>query len=227
MKHLPRPLRIVAAAALAMSSLPALAMAPFTANYQASYMGMQANGVMSVAAEGDNRWRYSLQIKNPMADLSQSTVFDEHAGKLRPLTSHDRSVLLIKRKQVDARYDWSSNQATWTGDVKEDRRGPIRLQNGDMDALLINLAIARDLAAGRPLTYRMVDDGRIKSMTYRVIGKENVTVDGQSKEATKVSRVDGDKEQIAWIVPGMPVPARLLQRENGQNALDLTIKSIN
>ncbi|MGE8281358.1 MAG: DUF3108 domain-containing protein [Stenotrophomonas sp.] len=227
MKHLPRPLRIVAAAALAMSSLPALAMAPFTANYQASYMGMQANGVMSVAAEGDNRWRYSLQIKNPMADLSQSTVFDEHAGKLRPLTSHDRSVLLIKRKQVDARYDWNSNQATWTGDVKEDRRGPIRLQNGDMDALLINLAIARDLAAGRPLTYRMVDDGRIKSMTYRVIGKENVTVDGQSKEATKVSRVDGDKEQIAWIVPGMPVPARLLQRENGQNALDLTIKSIN
>lgn len=227
MKYFPRPMRILAAATLALASLPALAMAPFTANYQASYMGMQANGVMSVAAEGDSRWRYSLQIKNPMADLSQSTVFDEHAGKLRPLSSHDRSVLLIKRKQVDARYDWNNNQATWTGDVKEDRRGPIRLQNGDMDALLINLAIARDLAAGHPLTYRMVDDGRIKSMTYRVIGKENVTVGGQSREATKVSRVDGDKEQIAWIVPGMPVPARLLQREKGQDALDLTIKSIN
>ncbi|MGE8213877.1 MAG: DUF3108 domain-containing protein [Stenotrophomonas sp.] len=227
MKHFPRPMRILAAATLTLASLPALAMAPFTANYQASYMGMQANGVMSVAAEGDGRWRYSLQIKNPMADLSQSTVFDEHAGKLRPLSSHDRSVLLIKRKQVDARYDWNTNQATWTGDVKEDRRGPIRLQNGDMDALLINLAIARDLAAGQPLTYRMVDDGRIKSMTYRVIGKENVTVGGQNREATKVSRVDGDKEQIAWIVPGMPVPARLLQREKGQDALDLTIKSIN
>ena len=73
----------------------------------------------------------------------------------------------------------------------------------------------------------MVDDGRIKPLTYRVIGKENVTVAGQVKEATKVSRVDGNKEQIAWIVPGMPVPARLLQREGGQDALDLTIKSIN
>lgn len=226
MKYFPRPLRIIAAAALAVASLPAWAMAPFTANYQASYMGMQANGVMTLAAEGDNRWRYSLQIKNAMADLSQSTVFEEHAGKLRPLTSHDRSVLLVKRKRVDARYDWNNNQASWTGDVKEDRRGPIRLQNGDMDALLINLAIARDLQAGNPLNYRMVDDGRIKSMTYRVIGKENVTVGGRSQEATKVSRVDGDKEQIAWIVPGMPVPARLLQRENGQDALDLTIKSI-
>lgn len=227
MNLIPRPLRFLAAAALAVASLPAMAMQPFTANYQASYMGMQANGVMTLAAEGDNRWRYSLQIKNPMADLSQSTVFDEHNGKLRPLSSHDRSVLLVKRKQVDARYDWNSNQASWTGDVKPDRRGPIRLQNGDMDALLINLAIARDISAGRPLSYRMVDDGRIKPMTYRVIGKENVTVAGQVKEATKVSRVDGNKEQIAWIVPGMPVPARLLQREGGQDALDLTIKSIN
>jgi len=221
------PLRFLVVATLAAASLPALAIEPFTANYQASYMGMQANGVMTVAAAGNNQWRYSLQIKNPMADLSQATVFDEHGGKLRPLSSHDRSVVLIKRKQVDARYDWNSNQATWTGDVKPDRSGPIRLQNGDMDALLINLAIARDLQAGNPLNYRMVDDGRIKSMTYRVIGKENVTVGGRSQEATKVSRVDGDKEQIAWIVPGMPVPARLLQREKGQDALDLTIRSIN
>ncbi|TDB28320.1 DUF3108 domain-containing protein [Stenotrophomonas sp. ATCM1_4] len=218
--------RIAAASVLAIASLPALALEPFTANYQASYMGMQANGVMTLASEANNRWRYSLQIKNPMADLSQSTVFEEQGGTLRPLSSHDRSVLLIKRKQVDARYDWNTHQATWTGDVKADRSGPISLRAGDMDALLINLAIARDLAAGKPLTYRMVDDGRIKPMTYRVIGKENVTVDGRSQEATKVSRVDGNKEQIAWIVPGMPVPARLLQRENGKDALDLTIRSI-
>jgi len=220
------PLRFLAVAALAAASLPALAIEPFTANYQASYMGMQANGVMTVAAAGNNQWRYSLQIKNPMADLSQATVFDEHGGKLRPLSSQDRSALLVKKRNVQANYNWTSNQATWTGDIKPDRSGPIRLQNGDMDALLINLAIARDVADGKPLNYRMVDDGRIKPMTYRVIGKENMTIGGKQQEATKVSRVDGNKEQIAWIVPGMPVPARLLQRENGQDALDLTIKSI-
>ena len=227
MKLTRSPLRYLAAAALVTASLPALAFEPFSADYQASYMGMQANGVMSVAPAGNNQWRYSLQIKSPMAELSQATVFDEQAGKLRPLSSHDRSVVLIKRKQVDARYDWNSGHATWTGDVKPERSGPIRLQSGDMDALLINLAIARDVAAGKPLTYRMVDDGRIKPMTYRVIGKENMTIAGKQQEATKVSRVDGNKEQIAWIVPGMPVPARLLQRENGQDALDLTIRSIN
>ncbi|MEG2803613.1 DUF3108 domain-containing protein [Stenotrophomonas sp.] len=222
-----RPLTWIAAGALAVVSLPAMALQPFKADYQASYMGMQANGTMTLSSEGANKWRYSLNVKNQLADLSQSTVFDESNGRLRPLSSNDRSVLLVKKRNVDATYNWSSNQATWTGDVKPDRRGPVALKAGDMDALLINLAIARDLAAGKPLSYRMVDEGRIKPMTYKVVGQEKITVAGKSYDATKVSRTDGNKELIAWIVKEFPVPARLLQRESGKDALDLTIKGMN
>lgn len=222
-----RPLTWIAAAALSVASLPAMALQPFKADYLASYMGMQANGTMTLASEGANKWRYSLNVKNQLADLSQNTVFEEANGRLRPLSSNDRSVLLVKKRNVDANYNWTSNQATWTGDVKPDRRGPVALKAGDMDALLINLAIARDLAAGKPLNYRMVDEGRIKPMSYKVVGKEKITVAGKSYDATKVSRVDGNKELIAWIVPEFPVPARLLQRESGKDALDLTIKGMN
>lgn len=226
MTILNRPLTWIAAGALAVVSLPAMALEPFKADYLANYMGMQANGTMTLTSEGANKWRYSLSVKNQLADLSQSTVFEEVNGRLRPLSSHDRSLLLVKKRNVDANYNWSSNQATWTGDIKPERRGPVALKAGDMDALLINLAIARDLAAGKPLNYRMVDEGRIKPMTYKVVGKEKVTVAGKAYEATKVSRVDGNKELIAWIVPELPVPARLLQRESGKDALDLTIKGI-
>lgn len=227
MNMLNRPLTWIAAGALAVVSLPAMALQPFKADYQASYMGMQANGSMTLASEGANKWRYSLNVKNQLADLSQSTVFEEANGRLRPLSSNDRSVLLVKKRNVDATYNWSSNQATWSGDVKPERRGPVALKAGDMDALLINLAIARDLAAGKPLNYRMVDEGRIKPMSYKVVGKEQITIGGKSYEATKVSRTDGNKELIAWIVPEFPVPARLLQRDNGKDALDLTIKGMN
>ena len=222
-----RPLRWLTATALLLASLPALALAPFKADYQANYMGMQANGTMTLASEAGGKWRYNLAIRNQLADLSQTTVFEEANGRLRPLTSEDRSSLLVKKRNVQALYDWGKGQATWKGDIKPDRAGPIKLKAGDMDALLINLAIARDLAAGKPLTYRMVDEGRIKSMTYRVMGKEQVTVGGKQYEATKVSRVDGNKEQIAWVVPELPVPARLLQREDGRDTLDLQIRAIN
>ena len=212
--------------AAAGTSAHAASLEPFTADYQARYLGMQATGSMTLAAQGGNRWKYSLDISNQLGSLSQSTVFEEHQGRLRPLSSSDRAAALMKKKNVDATYDWETGQATWSGDVKPERRGPVALQNGDMDGLLINLAIARDVAAGKPLNYRMVDDGRVKTLSYRVVGKENMTVDGKTVEATKVSRVDGNKEQIAWVAPGMPVPVRLLQREGGRDALDLTIKSL-
>lgn len=218
-------IRIIAAAALlAIAAAPAHAVEAFTANYQASAMGMQGQGQMTVAPQGGNRWQYSLSVKNQVVDLSQKTVFDEHNGQLRPLSSSDNSRVLIKKKAVDTVYDWDKAQASWSGDVKPDRAGPIKLQAGDMDALLVNLAIVRDVAAGRkPLSYRMVESGRAKNMTYQISGKEQLTIAGKPHDATKIIRNDGDKQTIVWVVAEIPVPARILQRENGQDAIDLTL----
>lgn len=215
----------VLAAALAVVSAPALAVKPFSADYSASYMGMQGNGRMTVAAEG-NRWKYSLSITSPLADLQQSTVFEDSNGQLRPVSGSDSSKVLTKKKSVNAAYDWSRSVATWTGDIKPERAGPIKLQSGDLDALLVNLALVRDANAGKPMSYRMVEDGRVKQLSYTVIGKEAITVGGKSQQATKVSSKNGDKETIAWVVPGMPVPARILQRENGNDAIDLRVQAV-
>ncbi len=224
-------IRITASAAtgllLVAASLPAAAIEAFSAQYQASAMGMQGDGQMSITAQGNNRWQYSLTIKNQLVDLSQKTVFDEQKGWLRPLSSSDLSRLLVKKKAVNANFDWSKNQATWTGDVKPERTGPVALKAGDMDALLVNLALVRDVAAGKPLNYRMVENGSAKAMSYQVAGKEKITIGGQSRDATKVTRTTGNKQIIVWVVPNMPVPARILQRENGQDSIDLQVKSWN
>ena len=50
--------------------------------------------------------------RNQLADLSQNTVFEEYQGQLRPLSSSDRAVALVKKKSVDAKYDWTTGQAT-------------------------------------------------------------------------------------------------------------------
>ncbi|GAB2624655.1 DUF3108 domain-containing protein [Novilysobacter erysipheiresistens] len=215
-----------AATVLAVASAPALAVEPFTADYQASYMGMQANGQMTLAPAGDDRWRYSLNISNALASLSQSTVFEEHNGHWRPISSKDSSNVLVKKSDKRAEYDWSKGVASWSGDVKADRAGPVKLKPGDMDALLINLALVRDLEAGKPLHYRMVDNGRVKQMNYKVAGKEQISVGGEHKQATKLVNTDGDKQTIAWVVDGMPVPARILQRKDGEDAIDLQVKAV-
>ena len=217
---------LLVVAALTAASAPALAMKPFTADYQANYMGMQASARMTLVAAGDNRWRYNLSISNTLANLSQTTVFEEHGGQWRPLSGTDSTNVLIKKTSKVADYNWSSGVASWSGDMKPDRKGPIKLQSGDMDALLINLALVRDVTAGRPLNYRMVEDGRVKQMRYTVAGKEAIDIGGKSTQATKVVSSDGDKQTIAWVVEGLPVPARILQRENGADSIDLRVRSV-
>jgi len=209
-----------------LASAPALALEPFTADYQASYMGMQANGRMTLAEAGGGKWRYNLSIQNALANLSQTTVFQDVGGQWRPLSGIDSSKVLVKSSVKNAAYDWSRGVATWSGDVKPDRAGPVKLQAGDMDALLVNLALVRDVLAGKPLVYRLVENGKVKVMKYTVAGKEQITVGGKSQQATKVVNTSGERQTIAWVVEGMPVPARILQREKGADAMDLRVNAI-
>jgi hypothetical protein len=199
---------------------------PFTAEYQANYMGIQGNGRMTLAAAGGNKWRYSLEIDGSMAALNQTTVFEARDGEMRPLSNTDTSSVLIKRKAKNATYDWARGEARWTGDVKPERAGPVKLQAGDLDAMLINLAIARDAAAGKPMRYRMVDDGRVKQLNYQVTGTEAITIGGKSQQATRITRTDGDKQEVLWVVEGLPVPARILRRKDGEDEMDLRLKSL-
>jgi hypothetical protein len=227
-----RPALIGAALLAMLASAPALAAKPgalraFSAEYSASYMGLQGAGQMRIEPAGGDRWKYSLTVRSNVAQLSQSTTFDENGGKWRPLSGTDSSLLLIKKNHKTASYDWDKSEARWSGDVKPERAGPVKLEPGDLDAMLVNLAVARDAAAGKTMQYRMVDDGRVKQLTYQVVGKEPLTIGGQTKQAIKVSQTDGDKQYFAWIVEGLPVPARILQRKDGEDTIDLQIKSLN
>lgn len=211
----------IALLASALAASPAFAAKPFNAAYTADYMGMKASGRMTIEPS-DGHWRYTMHIGNQLADLTQTTVFDDDGGVLRPISGTDTAKAFIKKQRKNANYDWSRGVATWTGDVKPDRAGPIKLQAGDVDALLVNLAIARDVASGKPLSYRMVDNGRVRQLTYAIAGKETVTVGGRSQQATKVVSTNGEKKTTLWVVQGIPVPVRILQNNDG-DGIDIRI----
>lgn len=217
---------LFAAAAVAVPVLAAPAgLKPFDAEYIANYQGMEGEARMTLAKTG-NEWNYTLRVTSSLASLSQSTTFDEKDGLWRPLSGTDASSVLIKKKNKQALYDWNKGVATWTGDVKPDRMGPVKLQAGDMDALMVNLAIARDVQAGKPLRYRLVDEGRAKEHTWTVAGKEAMTINGKKQQATKVTRTDGNKQTFVWVVDGLPTPARILQKKDGADEIDLTFKQM-
>lgn len=219
-------LRPTALLALLLAAVPAWALDPFSADYEASWKGVEADAQITLASTGGNRWSYTLDISNKLGSARQATTFEERGSLWRPLSGNDTTQMLFKKSQKNASYDWARGEARWSGDVKPDRMGPVKIQDGDLDAMLLNLAIIRDMGAGNPLNYRVVDNGVVRQQNYQQLGKDTVSVAGKQRDATKVSRTSENKQVIVWIVDGLPVPARILQKKDGKDELDLVLKSV-
>ena len=94
-----------------------------------------------------------------------------------------------------------------------------------MTALLMNLAVIRDAEPGKELAYRVVEQGRARDYRYAVASEtETVPVDDMSYDAMRVHRTNGgNDETIFWVASGVPTPIRILQREDGQDSVDLRL----
>lgn len=227
------PLRTLLFGTLALTNLPALALEPFVATYQAYNEGKLAGAAkLQVVQTEGTRWRVDLGIRGTRGfarlaglNIEQSTVFDSKDEQYRPLSQATVKHAVFTSKKTSGVYDWQARSARWQGDVKKTRTAAIPLQDGDMSTLLVNLAVIRDAQPGKALSYRVVDGGRARDYQYAVAAQtEIVNVDDLSYDAMRVARTNGgNDETIFWVANGVPTPVRILQRENGQDTLDLRL----
>jgi hypothetical protein len=224
----PVPLLPVAEA----QSPPAPVLRPFVAEYAVSDHGRAlGTATMQVVALGAGRWRVDLAMKGggllrlAGLNLEQSTVFDVSGGRYRPLVQSTVRWVFVSRRRTSGSYDWTAHVARWSGDVKDTRRAPVPLQDGDMSGLLINLAIIRDATPGATLHYRFVDDGRARAQEYAVAPQtQAIQVGDLSFDALRVDRSNAGGEQTSvWVAAGVPTPLRMLQSEGGETGLDLVL----
>ncbi len=225
--------RAVLMCALTLATAPAFSLEPFVATYQAYNEGKLAGAATMQLVQADNaRWRVDLGIRGTRGfarlaglNIEQSTVFDTPGQAFRPLSQGTVKHAVFTGKKISGIYDWQARTARWQGDVKPTRSTPVPLQDGDMSALLMNLAVIRDAQPGLALNYRVVDSGRARDYQYQVGAQtEIVTLDEMSYDAMRVARTNGgNDETIFWVANGVPTPIRILQRENGHDTIDLRL----
>ena len=219
-------------------TLPAAARAdtlePFFATYEAWYDGKHVGEAsMTLERKEAPNWEIELEIRANRGlmglarlNMQQTTVFDVHHGGnfFRPLIQKTVRRALLFNRTATGIFDWHTHTAQWSGDVSERRSQPVPLEDGDMSALLINLAVIRDAEPGRTMRYRYVDNGRAREHEYQVSeDTEGVEVAGISYRALRVSRIEDDDEQmIVWVANGVPTPVRILQQDDDGN-IDLRL----
>lgn len=206
---------------------------PFVATYQAFYKGKEAgDATLQVSHAADQQWRVDMAVRGRKGfasvlglNLEQSTVFRNDGAVYVPLTQSTVRKALFFGKKVTGVYDWNAGTVQWDGDLKKERRQPIALKPGDQSALLLNLSLMRDARPGKALGYRYVDLGRVRQYDYRAADTtENVQVGDLSYDALRVQRINsGDNETILWIANGVPTPVRILQRDKGEDQIDLRL----
>lgn len=224
----------------AIQPLPAPVQAPlqpFVADYEVYRAGKRVgDATLQVAKLDGDRWRVDLGLRGTRGlarlaglNIEQSTLFDVVDGRYRPLSQATVRHAIFSGKENTGTYDWNARTAVWQGDVKKERRAAVQLQDGDMSALLINLAIVRDAQPGKHLQYRFVDDGRVRNHEYAVSTElEKVTVDDLDYNAMRVARVrSGNEETILWVSYGVPTPIRMVQRKDGEDVTDLRLIQYN
>ena len=242
--------RLSATALLLVAAMPALAqdapsalppapvqeaprpLRPFVATYQVFHAGRELGmATLQVVPLQAPRWRVDLTMQGQGLmrltglNVQQSTLFDYDGAAFRPLTQATVRRAFLSRHKTVGTYDWIARAAHWTGDVKPGRAGPVALQDGDMSALLIDLAVIRDAEPGRQLHYRFVDDGRVRDHVWNVApATEQVSVGDLDYSAMRADRVeDGGDETLLWVASGVPTPIRILQREDGADSTDLRL----
>lgn len=220
-------------AATAPLAVPAT-LSPFVASYQAYNAGdLAGTAVMRLVKRGGDLWRVDMDVKADAGlaglagiSLQQSTAFRSSDGlSYVPLGQSTLKSAVFSKKQSTGVYDWKNHVARWSGDVKDSRKAPVSLQDGDLSTLLLNLAVIRDAQPGKSLNYRLVDDGRAREQAFAVSAQTEIVAVGElSYDALRIDRTNGSgDETVLWVAAGVPTPVRILQRENGQDKLDLRL----
>ncbi|MDO5611349.1 MAG: DUF3108 domain-containing protein [Pseudomonadota bacterium] len=213
---------------------PAYQLVPFAGNYQVFRGGKPlGNATMRLVNTGGQRWRIDLSIRGTQGiagvaglNIQQSTVFDQVGEQYRPATQSTVQNVLLGSRKTTGIYDWNTHSASWSGDVKKSRRGrTIALQAGDMSGLLINLALMRDARPGNQLSYRFVDDSRMRSYQYATApATETIQIGEISYDALRVERSNGGNDETRiWVTPEVPLPIRIYMKDNDADALDLLL----
>jgi hypothetical protein len=229
----------LAVAALALSS-PAQASTadvpqPFLATYAVEWRGMGA-GTSTIELEktAPDAFRYSssnaargffrIALPDTITQTSEFSIVD---GKVVPKSFVADDGSSDTSRDVNLQFDWSAHQVTGTA---EDKPVSVSLDDGVQDAGSVQIALMRELAAGRsPSSFMMIDKNEVKEYQYVREGEASIeTALGKLDTVIFTSQRTGSTRLTKlWIAPSLGyIPVRAEQLRKGKREFTMQIRTL-
>ena len=178
--------------AFALFALPAVQAAdlhPFSVSYTADWkqLPMSGSAERSLAKNGDGTWTLNFKASMMIASLTETSVILFDKDTLQPKSYTFERGGLGKAKKINLDFDQTAKKVT--GFENKDAVN-VPLQSGMLDKSTYQLALQRDVAAGKKsMSYNVVEGTDVDTYDFRVIGPEKVQTKVGSIDAIKVERV--------------------------------------
>lgn len=198
------PLRWLTAAALALGSSLAMAqpLTPFTASYAADMKNIPVNGeaVHSLQQNSDGTWDLKFQASMFVARLTEQSTLALENEQVVPLNYHYQRKGLGRSRETTQTFDWATGEVR--GVHKKDAF-TLPTQPGLLDKTTYQLALQRDLMAGKTeMSYMVVDGDDVEKYDFRVTGEQRVTTRNGQFDSVEVERIrepDAKRETTLWF----------------------------
>lgn len=216
------------------STLGAVEFAPFSATYNLTRAGVSVGKVLrTLIRRDDGTYVYESQshssgvlavfLKDRIVERSRWQITDDTVRSLEYLYERTGG---SKTRHVRLAFDWQSMVVTNNVDGDPWK---MPLSPGAMDKLLYQLAVMRDLRAGkRKLVYNVADGGKLKSYEFDIVGEETIETQIGKLNSIRVTRNRDDRVTTIWCAAEYGyMPVQIEQLEDSHGLLRLTIESIN
>ncbi len=207
---------------------------PFQATYEVRRGRLEfARSIFSLHDEGAGTWLYR-SVTRPAGLVSlfrddvitETTHFRIHDDSLRPQSYTYRHENSSRDRDQSVEFDWHAMVAHT---VNEGRKRDLTLTSGMTDRFLAQLALSRDLAAGRgpAPAYTVVDRGEIKHYTLQRAGEDKLRTPAGQFAAIRVTKHDPDSKRVTtfWCAPALDyLPVKMEQSEPGEPTISFTLQ---
>jgi hypothetical protein len=233
--------RIAAAAAtwmlacgIAPAGSPDDALKPFTASYSISWRGISAGSAqLQLELLSDGRWSYRMQtFARGLARLAMPAQMDSRSV-FRIQDDHVVPQIFTVDDGTDdddadqnVVFDWDAGRVRG---IAERKRVDLPLQPGLLDTLSVQVALMRELLAGRtPERFVLLDAERIKDYLYTTQGRERLKTDAGTYDTViyRSARPGSRKSTWFWCAPELGyLPLKVERRDGSDVQLSMRVRS--
>lgn len=208
---------------------------PFTAVYALAWRGITAGySTLSLTERRPGEYVYSsvsrargivrLVFPDP---ISESSTFRIAEGRIEPLEYREDDGQSRRSQNVALEFDWAARSVHGNAGGKAVHQP---LETGTQDPLSVQIALMRELAAGRSPTHFLLFD-KTEASEYHYTREGKVVLDTPLGHLETIvyrsDRPDSDRVMRFWLAPSLSyLPVRAERRRRGKTEFELNIRNL-